>query len=216
MYSEEKISLTKLAKRLKLDRGTITKWVRESGIHIRVDGKTPINTHTFSKIDTEEKAYWLGFLFADGSIYKTTIELSLGLKDIDHLKKFKEFMKWKGEVKIDNKIGRCRMIFRDKITAKDLDALGCTERKSLTLKFPTEEQVPKEFQMAFIRGYFDGDGSINNPITNGLGLCLLGTKHFLTSVLNVFSFDDKVKVKNVKQSQEVFYFQLSGMKGRWF
>ena len=216
IYKEEKISLVKLSKNLKVDRETLTKWVRESGMHIRIDGKNPINSHTFEKIDTEEKAYWLGFLFADGGIYRNTIELSLALKDTAHLEKFKKFMAWGGNLAIDNKIGRCRVVFADKITVKDLFKLGCTERKSLTLRFPTENQVPKHLIYHFIRGYFDGDGSINDPIKNGLGLSLLGTKSFLTSILNIFGFDANLKVKNVKQSQEVFFFALSGANGRWF
>jgi DNA-binding transcriptional regulator WhiA len=216
MYSEENISLTKLAKKLQLDRATITNWVRQSKIHIRKDGKIPIDSYTFSKVDTEEKAYWLGFLYADGNVYKTSIELSLSLKDVNHLRKFKDFIKWQGEIKIDNKVGRCRIIFKDKMMVEDLYKLGCTERKSLTVKFPTEEQVPKELQLHFIRGYFDGDGCINDPMKNGLGLSLIGTKHFLNGVLNNFLFDNKLKVKNIKQSQEIFHFQLSGMRGRWF
>ena len=43
---------------------------------------------------------------------------------------------------------------------EDLIKLGCVPNKSLTVKFPTEEQVPKEFLSSFILGLIDGDGSI--------------------------------------------------------
>lgn len=49
---------------------------------------------------------------------------------------------------------------RSQKTVDDLKQLGCIERKSLILKFPTEEQVPFDLLHHFIRGYFDGDGSI--------------------------------------------------------
>lgn len=218
IYKEKKISLTKLAKQLKLDRETLTKWVRESGMHINIDGKNRINTHTFEKIDTEEKAYWLGFLFADGNVGKNRIELSLALKDTAHLEKFKKFMTWDGDIKIDNKVGRCRMYFCDKKMAEDLIKLGCTERKSLTLRFPTEDQIPKHLIYHFIRGYFDGDGHISDPknLKATFHLSLLGTKHFLTSILDIIPLNPHLKIKNVKQSQEVFFFQLSGMNARMF
>lgn len=48
----------------------------------------------FEKIDNEEKAYWLGFLYADGnvSLKEDKIELSLAEKDLNHIKKFKNFI----------------------------------------------------------------------------------------------------------------------------
>ena len=46
--------------------------------------------------------------------------------------------------------------------ASALINLGATPRKSLTLKFPTFTQVPEKLMQHFIRGYFDGDGSVWN------------------------------------------------------
>ena len=43
---------------------------------------------------------------------------------------------------------------------KDLIQAGCTCTKSLTLTFPSENIIPKHLQHHFIRGYFDGDGSV--------------------------------------------------------
>lgn len=49
--------------------------------------------------------------------------------------------------------------------SKDLFNKGVVDAKSLILKFPTEEQVPKHLIHHFIRGYFDGDGCIASKIT---------------------------------------------------
>ena len=48
----------------------------------------------FETIDTEEKAYWLGFMYADGYIgaSRYSVGINLSLKDIDHLKKFCKYM----------------------------------------------------------------------------------------------------------------------------
>ena len=50
-------------------------------------GKVPFNECSFDTIDTEEKAYWLGFMYADGYISSKNnqIGLSLAVKDIEHL-----------------------------------------------------------------------------------------------------------------------------------
>lgn len=52
--------------------------------------------------------------------------------------------------------------FNSSKLTSDLIKLGCTTKKSLTLQFPTNKIVPKEFMSHFIRGYFDGDGCIWN------------------------------------------------------
>ena len=39
----------------------------------------------------------------------------------------------------------CNKNIKDGLTVDDLKKLGCVEKKSLILKFPTEEQVPKEY-----------------------------------------------------------------------
>lgn len=120
--------------------------------------------HIFEKIDTEEKAYWLGFLYADGSVgsKEAKIELGLAERDIHQIEKFKNF------IGIDNKISyrpsskSYRFSFRSQSCKQDLINQGCLPKKSLILKFPTEEQVSNELIRHFIRGYFDGDGWFTN------------------------------------------------------
>ena len=74
--------------------------------------------------------------------------------------------------------------------SQSLIKLGCTPRKSMTLKFPNEEQVPKHLHRHFIRGYFDGDGCIVCG-KGGLNLGIVSTEDFCVgikksiSVLNV-------------------------------
>ncbi|MEK6882932.1 MAG: LAGLIDADG family homing endonuclease, partial [Nanoarchaeota archaeon] len=75
----------------------------------------------------------------------------------------------------------------------DLNNLGCVEKKSLILKFPTSEQVPPEFIHHFIRGYFDGDGSITihrNKIKSyqmKANLNMAGSLEFLESLKETFN-----------------------------
>ena len=51
-------------------------------------------------------------------------------------------------------------MFCSKEMATDLAKAGCYNKKSLTLKFPTEEQVPSKLIRHFLRGYVDGDGCL--------------------------------------------------------
>ena len=163
--------------------------------------KKYVDETVFDCIDTEEKAYWLGFIYADGNISnaehikevsnKTVyrLEISLQSDDIDHLNKLKSFFKWDGVVKISKtnyaRKDRCRLYFNNKHIWKTLNSYGCTPNKSLTLKFPNIE-IFNDCSLIrhFIRGYVDGDGCISYLQKNHsrMTLSLLGTIDMLTNI----------------------------------
>lgn len=198
------MSLTNIAKSLEVSRGVITRVVKNKGCVI---GLINNKTHThhcdfFKTIDTEEKAYWLGFIYADGCVSsrefgngKYCLEIGLARVDIDHLSKFKESVNTTSPIitRTSTLNGKgyesCRITIHDKEFVNHLIHLGCTPRKSLTLTFPTEEQVPEHLVRHFIRGYFDGDGSVywdSGRKLSGVSFNLLGTEKFLKGVLRVF------------------------------
>lgn len=156
---ESGLTITKIGNTLKIPRKNISDILKENNISTK---RNTIKEDIFEKIDNEEKAYWLGFIMADGYISKyNQIEVSIQLSDKEHLKKLKEFVNTNTPIIEDNtKYNRCRLLFCSKKMAGDLAKLGCTNKKSLTLAFPNKEQVPDIFLKDFIRGYVDGDGCI--------------------------------------------------------
>ena len=142
----------------------------------------------FEKIDTEEKAYWLGFLYADGSVgsKEDKIELGLAEKDLKHIEKFKTFMNINNKISYREKTKSYRMSFRSAQCKQDLINKGCVPKKSLILNFPNENQVPKYLIRHFIRGYFDGDGCFSRQLHNIIvspTVGFIGTKDFLEKIL---------------------------------
>lgn len=144
--------------------------------------KYKYNKDYFSKIDTSDKAYWLGFLYADGCInryYKgdklksMTLELGLCYQDRQHLEKFIESLD--ANIPICEKTNMVNGIEYKSVRIQlnctklcyDLWELGCTPQKTYNIKFPTFDVVPKEFMRDFIRGFFDGDGCISISEMNG-------------------------------------------------
>lgn len=89
-------NLTTIQNKYGIMRQTLAKHLRAKGYSV-VDNNHRIHCdeHVFDKIDTEEKAYWLGFLYADGCITSTgnRIELQIGRVDLEHLVKFHSFLK---------------------------------------------------------------------------------------------------------------------------
>lgn len=67
--------------------------------------KYHVNINKFSKISSEESAYWLGFLYADGCMSEDSrIGVMLKSSDKHHLEKLKDFLEWDNEVKLDKTV----------------------------------------------------------------------------------------------------------------
>jgi hypothetical protein len=159
--------------------------------------KYNINQDYF-KTWSSNMAYILGFWFADGCIYSGKMfDITIHKKDKYILKKIAQELEYEGNLfdYVDRQASRinfsCRVIY------DDIVALGGEERKSLTMVFPP---IPKEYLPDFIRGYFDGDGSIMTLKNNRLNSAFTsGSKIFLISLLEILkkeagivggSFDD--------------------------
>lgn len=144
----------------------------------------------FEIIDTEEKAYWLGFLYADGSIGSTEdkIELGLAATDLHHIEKFRDFMGIKNKISYRAGTKSYRMSFRSQKCKQDLIKQGCMPKKSLIIQYPTLEQVPQNLNRHFMRGFFDGDGWFTN--TSSLFQAgWMGPKDFIIESLNRLDID---------------------------
>lgn len=176
--------------------------------------KYPRNSRYFQTIDTPEKAYWLGFLYADGGVTDSgsihRVRINLAECDYEHLVKFRKAIgafntPIKETVKRTNgkEYKGYYISFSDKEMVQDLISKGCFPKKSLKLNFPTEEQVPYNLIYHFIRGYSDGDGTITCSYPHGKEFLpyfswgLLGTETFLTSVKNILG-KPKLKLENKK------------------
>lgn len=179
----------------------------------------------FEKINTEEKAYWLGFLYADGSIVerlnrnKTRIKsltLEVGLSDCDrtHLEKFKIAIGFGGNIKSkyttinDRRIKTARLVVYNTKMCRDLISLGCTPRKSLTLKFPSRDIVPDEYIDDFIRGYFDGDGCVFHNHNNlSYVINFVGTREFIEGMFEIVS--KKININKTKVVKKGNAYQVA-------
>lgn len=121
----------------------------------------------FDKIDTEEKAYWLGFLTADGAVYtdahETIIRIQLKATDVNHLHKFAAALHSEHPVVVAEKNGykkrlQAHILINSVRLVTALNQLGLNNRKSFTVE-PCQ-QVPPSLLSAYWRGIFDGDGHI--------------------------------------------------------
>lgn len=187
-------------------------------------GKYFVNQDYFKTIDNEWKAYWLGFLYADGCNRigkrgtKNVFVLSTALALIDkcHLEKLNSSLQSDApineyDVKLNGNIYKSvKLSICNKEICIDLDKLGCTPKKSLTLKFPTEEQVPKHLIRHFIRGYFEGDGCIHINIQNRTVIVnILGTYSMLEKMNEIFQKELNISSRTIKQKKDNKAYDIS-------
>lgn len=121
--------------------------------------KRAVDVHYFRDIDTEEKAYWLGFVAADGNVNTRLFQMRLAARDGSHLELFRKCLS--AETPVTYSAHEGRRYANITITRPDfvrhLNAHGIHPRKSWNL---TPWHGPPELLRHYWRGFFDGDGSI--------------------------------------------------------
>lgn len=208
-------TLSALGREFGVSYSTIRNLLKRKGI------KTEGNKHNFPRdefyfnnINSKEKAYWLGFLYADGCVHSNSNEISITSKDRDHLEKFRKAIKSNNKISesIDKRFSSLPKIYhfsiRDKQLKSDLIKWGCVPNKSLTLtKIPN---IPRDFVSHFIRGYFDGDGSLHwlNG-TKNFRISFVGTAPFLKDIQKELGLSLSLGQQEGNQSK---YFQVAGRK----
>jgi hypothetical protein len=98
-------SLTKTGKKFGVKRQTIAKYLKEYGYNVvNYQNRCRIDSSVFDVIDTEEKAYWLGFIFADGNISSTghRFEINLCDRDLEHMEKLRKFLSMETEIRFED------------------------------------------------------------------------------------------------------------------
>ena len=167
--------------------------------------------HDFFKFWSHEMAYILGFFFSDGNVSSNKRCVSLHLNSKDHyiLEEISEIMSSNRPISRYNDSSHLRL--DSKKLAEDLIELGCVPRKSKILKFP---KIKKGQLSHFLRGYFDGDGSINFNKPNTIKIYFLGTYYFLEGVRDKINLVLDIKMNPIKESGSIWRLNYYGDNAR--
>ena len=218
-YVEKDNTLKNLSEMFQVGPKSIRNLLRKENIKI-TNKKTknfPRISNFFEKINTADKAYWLGFLYADGTIHSSSDSISLEIKDKEHVEKFREALgalNNKITVREDTRFSKTCLMYNftihDSQLHSDLIKWGCIPNKSyLDLHFP---KIPEELKWHFIRGLFDGDGCLSYSFERKrFTLSFTGGKTFMEEVRHFFGKDNISLCQNVK-SKITYSFRLNGQK----
>lgn len=162
-------SLIKCSNKYKCSNTAISKLLLRHNIKRRTrfeaKFKYLLNHNYFDIIDTKDKAYFLGLMITDGCINGKYISIKLAKQDKYILEKFKEYIKYTGNLYINNR-SKENINHQDQyvlsLTSKNmtlsLSKLGIVPRKTHITDFPC--CIPEYLTHHFIRGCFDGDGTV--------------------------------------------------------
>lgn len=163
----DKYTYKEIGKVLNRSRASVQNKIKTIGL--KQPEKYFYNVNYFECIDSEHKAYWLGFIMADGYVRKTKRNIEIGIelqqRDDSHLKKLNKDLNGNVEIKYrsrpnhwnGNISNMCSIrFFRNKMY-QDLFRYGVVENKSAIMQFP---KINDDLKIHFIRGFFDGNGCV--------------------------------------------------------
>lgn len=209
---ESGISTVQIGKKYKVSHKVIARVLESLGIRRNCSSnrKYSLNENYFDCIDTPNKAYILGFFYADGSncFSKKTISMALQEHDKDILERIR--LEIKSEKKLEyidyttkhdfgyNYKNQYRLLLFSAHMCKTLNSIGMVPNKSLKLDFP---HISPSLYSHFIRGYYDGDGSLYVYIKpNGTiqpHFTITSTDSFCRKTQIIFSEVLKIKGGNI-------------------
>ncbi len=127
--------------------------------------KNSIDENYFKKIDSAEKSFWLGFLCADASIHKShnSFHLTITQRDDRLIRIFNKHIKSSYRIREEVSLGYTsnnyyRLIISNNIFTQNLMLSGKDNYKRNLKEIP--KCIPQEYIKDFIRGFFEGDGSL--------------------------------------------------------
>ena len=242
-----KMTTSQLQKKYNINSQTICKWVKKGWLNVQenykhgqpyyieeedflqikklywndVQRKTynvGWNREIFKTIDTPEKAYWLGFILADGCLHLTNKNSFIGHFSIDisaedkrHLYKFANFVEAQQDIVqitthpiTGNKLAHIQLCCSE--THKDLFNLGIKPQKS-----GKEQWIETDFPADFIRGYYDGDGYIKQNLSN---IGLVGSYDLLHKIQQHFYKTLDIVPKTIGKHGTIYRIEYTSKSDR--
>ncbi|WP_154990417.1 LAGLIDADG family homing endonuclease [Priestia megaterium] len=212
LYWEEKMTIKQIAEKYNVNFASVQKYMKDIGVPRRdkyaskwLNSPVQVNETFFSEW-SKQMAYVLGIIVTDGSIEKKTGSLRISMTDFDVIEKIASAMdlengvslvKKRGNNKQQYKLAVCRRSF-----VEDFIRLGIKINGEKTYK-QGKVEVPRKFRNHFIRGVFDGDGSLvirhrvspkGTPYISHDLTIVSASKDFLQSIVEIINDDIDINI----------------------
>jgi len=215
-----------IADKLGFNSSTVCRNLKRKGVVLRPPTqnkrKYAIKEDFFENIDSEEKAYFLGFIYADGNLSKKNHNITITLQESDRdiLEKFYQIIYEKPKKLLIEQRTLGSGEVRNYLTAsvycqkmhQDLIKQGSPPAKTFIIRFPNNQIVPTDLIWHFVRGYFDGDGCISIANPSHPVVDFSSNIEFITDLIPFLQqFNLKCNKMSInKENNKSAYVQLTG------
>ena len=180
--------------------------------------KYKLNENYFETIDTEEKAYWLGLIYADGCLHIRTNGVKtfcLALKEEDGYIIEELNSALDSEYKVKHNVNNwntrySRLDINSKLFCEHLENKGVHPNKTTECLFPTQEIVPINLRKHFIRGFMDGDGCISITHDTDYSLKFIGTYEMMKGIQDFFGIENGSLVQDKRCNVPIYSLGYHG------
>lgn len=219
MYLDNQLSIEAIAEKMGCSISKVQKYLGREGLtRTNLDSKqllsklTQHNSTFFDSIDTEEKAYWLGFFYADGYLAKngSVLKIDLSSKDALHLQRFANI--FQRDVLVyerapDKRNGKVYSTATCSISCaylwNALLAKGIKQGNTLSEDVSVFGHVSGELMHHFVRGFFDGDGGVYRNKKGVLEFSFVGSFPFMTHLRKVVVVSTGLSVPKLDESHKL-------------
>lgn len=186
-------STMKLAIKYNLHRSTIQSVLKRNDIELRKRTPVHYDVHFFDEYN-ENSCYWAGFIAADGYVRsdRAAVTIHLSSADYEHLLKLAKLTNYEGSVKLNK--NECYITFAGKWFKNALDK-NFDIHPNKTFDVTISDKIPKDMIKHFIRGYFDGDGSVTH-VDNYLRINFTSGSETMLKQIMSFIYNNNVVVRN--------------------
>lgn len=193
LYQNQNMSIRQISKKYNVSESVVKRILIKNNVKIKKHYKYTFNEYYFDNIDTNNKAYLLGFLYADGCINKNNvISFTIHQKDKEILEMYIKELQATNKIDYIKEKQHVRISFCSKHMCDTLIKMGCGHNKTKSLSFPN---IKDEYKYDFIRGFMDGDGCIcisNRGEYKYINLSFTGTLEMMQELKVIFKVNNKI------------------------
>lgn len=219
LHEFQGLTVKEIADEHKIDERTVSRILKKFGHKVCAYHPSPIytcNESYFENIEDHEKAYWLGFIYADGCVVfdkvKNSYILSISLdnRDKEHLELFKTCINSNHPIGMDGR-GCVQLRIHSRKMFEDLVKRGVIPKKTKVVQLP--KNIKEEYYCSFILGYFDGDGSVI-PVKEKNKRALFnissGSREILEQMQLILGDKVNIKLSKIDYSRGTFKIAYGG------
>lgn len=190
-----------LSNKFQLHRATIQRILKRNDVKLRKRTPAHYDIHFFDEYNVDS-CYWAGFIAADGYVRsdRDNVSIHLSASDASHLKKLETLTNYTGKTRVYE--NECCLSFAGewfpKALAKNFDIYP---RK--TVNITISDKIPKDMIPHFLRGYFDGDGSVVK-IENYLRANFTSGSTVLLNQIVDYMYNAGIRVRNEDGKAKIF------------